>query len=79
MFFIFGFTNSSRNLRLSQATCPNCGNVAAQRVDRRKRAFSLFFVPIIPLGSSYTATCTACGITTKIDRSRADGILSGTY
>ena len=47
-----------------QATCPNCGNVAAQRVDRRKRAFSLFFDPIIPLGSSYTATCTACGITT---------------
>ena len=79
MFFIFGFKNSSRNLGLSRATCPHCGNVAAQRVDRRKRAFSLFFVPIIPLGSSYTATCTACGITTKIDRSRVDGILSGAY
>lgn len=79
MFFIFGVRNSSRNLGLSQATCLNCGNVAAQRVDRRKRTFSLFFIPVIPLGSSYTATCTACGITTKIDRSRADGILSGAY
>lgn len=79
MFFIFGFKNSSRNLGLARATCPNCGNVAAQRVDRRKRAFSLFFIPIIPLGSSYTATCTACGVSTKIGRDQADGILSGAY
>ena len=55
MLVIFGFKNSSRNLGLARATCPNCGNVAAQRIDRRKRAFSLFFVPIIPLGSSYTS------------------------
>ena len=79
MFFIFGFKNSSRNLGLSRATCPHCGNTAAQRVDRRKRAFSLFFLPAIPLGSSYAATCTACGTTTKIDRDRAERILSGAY
>lgn len=79
MFFIFGVKNSSRNLGLSRATCPHCGNVAAQRVDRRKRVFSLFFIPVIPLGSSYAATCTACGVSTKINRDRADGILAGAY
>lgn len=79
MLVIFGFKNSSRNLGLSRATCPRCGNVAAQRVDRRKRAFSLFFIPIIPMGSSYAVTCTACGSTTRVDRAQADGILAGAY
>lgn len=79
MLLIFGFKNSSRNLGLARGTCPNCGNIAAQRVDRRSRAFSVFFIPLIPLGSSYAATCTACGVSTKIDRAQADGILSGGY
>lgn len=79
MLVIFGIKNSSRNLGLAQATCPRCGHRAAQRVDRRKRAFSLFFIPIIPLGSSYEATCTACGVTSKIDRGQADQILSGAF
>lgn len=77
MLFIFGFKNSARPLGLAQATCPHCGNRAAQRVDRRKRAFSVFFIPIIPLGSSYEATCTACGATTSISRGQAQQILSG--
>lgn len=77
MLVIFGIKNSARNLGLAQATCPRCGNRAAQRVDRRKRAFSLFFIPIIPLGSSHEVTCTACGVTSKIDRGQAERILSG--
>lgn len=56
-----------------------CSSRAAQRVDRRKRAFSLFFIPIIPLGSSYETTCTACGVSTKIDRNKADQILAGAH
>ena len=79
MFLIFGFRNSSRNLGLAQATCPHCGNRAAQRVDRDKRAFSVFFIPLIPLGSSHVATCTACGRRTKITRGEADRILAGGY
>lgn len=77
MLVIFGFKHSSRNLGLAQATCPHCGNRAAQRVDRDKRAFSVFFIPLIPLGSSYSATCTACASTTRIDRGQADRILNG--
>lgn len=79
MLVIFGFKNLSRNLGLAQATCPRCGHRAAQRIDRRRRAFSLFFIPVIPLGSSYEATCTACGVTTRIDRSRAEQILAGAF
>ncbi len=79
MLFIFGFKNSSRNLGLAQAVCPRCGRRAAQRVDRRKRAFSVFFIPIVPLGSSYEATCTACGVSTGISRTQAEGILAGAY
>ncbi|WP_216695039.1 zinc-ribbon domain-containing protein [Dietzia psychralcaliphila] len=79
MLVIFGFKNSSRNLGLAQAACPHCGNRAAQRVDRNKRAFSVFFIPIIPLGSSFSATCTACGSITKISGDQADQILSGAY
>lgn len=77
MLLIFGFKNSTRNLGLAQATCPHCGNRAAHRVDRDRRAFSVFFIPLVPLGSSFSATCTACGQRTKIDRGQADRILSG--
>lgn len=77
MLVIFGFKNSSRNLGLAQATCPHCGHRAAQRVDRNRRAFALFFIPIVPLGSSHTATCTACGTTMKVTRGQADQILHG--
>ncbi|MBB1029472.1 zinc-ribbon domain-containing protein [Dietzia sp. SLG310A2-38A2] len=79
MLLIFGFKNSSRNLGLAQVRCPHCGNHAAQRVDRNRRAFSVFFIPIMPLGSSFSATCTACGSTTKISGDQADRILAGAY
>lgn len=79
MLVIFGIKNSSRNLGLAQATCPRCGHRAAQRVDRRSRAFSLFFIPIIPLGSSYEATCTACATTARIDPGQAEQILAGAF
>ena len=79
MRFIVGFKNSARTLRLAQATCPHCGNRAGQRGDRRTRAFSVFFIPIIPLGSSYEATCTACGASTRISRGQADQILYGAH
>jgi hypothetical protein len=40
--------------------------VAAHRL-RRRTKFTLFFVPLIPLGSSYHLVCVACGATTNID------------
>ena len=77
MFVLFGFKTSSRTLGLARAACPHCGHSAAQRIDRNRRAFSLFFIPVVPLGSSYSATCTACARTTRIDRRQADRILAG--
>ncbi|MFL0580765.1 zinc-ribbon domain-containing protein [Dietzia sp. 179-F 9C3 NHS] len=53
------------------------GAHAAQRVDRNKRAFSVFFIPLVPLGSSYSATCTACAATMRLTRGQADQILHG--
>lgn len=77
MLIIFGFRNSTQSLGLALATCPHCGRRAAQRVDRNKRAFSVFFIPLVPLGSSYSATCTACAATMRLTRGQADQILHG--
>jgi hypothetical protein len=37
-----------------------------------RRYFTLFFVPVIPLGTKYFTTCTMCGRVTSITKEGAD-------
>ncbi|HVC70566.1 MAG TPA: zinc-ribbon domain-containing protein [Acidimicrobiales bacterium] len=71
MFLIFGIKRMARRLATLFALCGHCGSPAAQVVVRRSTWFSLFFVPVIPLGTKYFTTCTLCGVTTRLDKDRA--------
>jgi hypothetical protein len=44
-------------------------------VSRIRTFFSLFFIPVVPLGSSYRTTCTMCGRSVKITRETAEHIV----
>ncbi|MEP6696581.1 MAG: zinc-ribbon domain-containing protein [Pseudonocardiales bacterium] len=69
---IFGTKGYLRALAIVTFVCRNCHNPAAQRVINRVTKFTLFFIPLFPVSSSYLTTCTFCGYTTKIDKAAAE-------
>src|ERR1700722_17477345 len=71
MFLIFGIKRLKRRLVTTFALCARCGTPAAQVLTRMGTWFSLFFVPLIPLGTRYVSTCTFCGESTKLEKLQA--------
>jgi hypothetical protein len=71
MFLIFGIKRLRRRLATMLAICGQCGTPAAQVIVRMSTWFSLFFIPVIPLGSKYFSTCTLCGKSMKLDKEQA--------
>lgn len=71
MFLIFGVKHLKRRLVTTFALCGRCGTPAAQVLTRLGTWFSLFFVPVIPLGTKYVLTCTFCGESTKLEKLQA--------
>jgi hypothetical protein len=76
MFIIFGIKRMRRRLATMLAVCSRCGTPAAQVIIRQSRWFSLFFIPVVPLGSSYVSTCTFCGSSTKLDKFQAQQMVA---
>jgi predicted RNA-binding Zn-ribbon protein involved in translation (DUF1610 family) len=58
---IFGMRRKSYITGHITKKCPHCGVTCAQTQVTSKRFFTLFFIPLIPLGSSRFTTCTSCG------------------
>jgi hypothetical protein len=58
---IFGIRRKSYITGHITQTCSHCGATCAQTQMESKRFFTLFFIPIIPLGSTRSLTCTSCG------------------
>ena len=53
-------------------TCETCGNHAAHPLVRRARKFSLFFMPVFPVVTTYLDSCTACGRTLEVSKEQAE-------
>ncbi len=58
---IFGLHVSRILMATPVYVCERCGNNAAHQLVKRVRKFSLFFIPLFPVGTRYEDTCTACG------------------
>lgn len=52
--------------------CERCGNNAAHQLVKRVRKFSLFFIPLFPVGTKYLDNCTACGRVIDVPRDQAE-------
>ncbi len=76
MFILFGFRRRAQRLAIVLQLCSRCQTPAAQAVTRIRSFFTLFFIPVIPLGSRYITTCTLCGATTKITKEQADHLIA---
>ncbi|WP_218020169.1 zinc-ribbon domain-containing protein [Nocardia anaemiae] len=46
--------------------CGRCGNPAAHALRRLATTFTVFFIPILPLGNKHYMECTWCGASTPL-------------
>ena len=72
MFLLFGTRASEAILSVVAFVCGYCNTSAPQRVVKRVTKFTLFFIPLFPVSTSYFVECTNCGGTTKLTREQAD-------
>lgn len=56
--------------------CDRCGNNAAHHLVKRVRKFTLFFVPLFPVGTKYLDTCVACGRVLDVPKADAEAVSS---
>jgi hypothetical protein len=77
MIIILGIRSYVRTLAVLRLACRN-GHVAAHRVVKMTRRFSLFFVPLFPVGSSrYLSVCSQCGLQVPWDKASAEEAARG--
>jgi len=65
MFFLFGVRNKTKAIGQTERPCAKCARPTMQTAVESRRWFTLFFIPVIPLGSSYVVRCNLCGLTLK--------------
>src|ERR1039458_84645 len=76
MIILFGFRRKSSRLATIFVMCAHDHTPPARALTRTRRFFTLFFIPVIPLGTKYFTTCTMCGHATRITKEGADQYLA---
>jgi predicted RNA-binding Zn-ribbon protein involved in translation (DUF1610 family) len=69
---IIGFSVTETLLSTLVYTCETCGNHAAHQLSKRRRRFSLFFIPLFSVGTRYLDSCTACGRVIEVNKEQAE-------
>ncbi len=73
MLIIFGLTTRTHPMTTITVVCERCGYQGAHQLTRHTRRISIFFVPLIPVGTRFDDTCTVCGRVRPISREFAEG------
>jgi zinc-ribbon family len=72
MFIIFGTRRMRRQLGIVLMMCPRCQRPCAHAIVRLQSWFTLFFIPLIPMGTKYFTACSLCGGATRTDKAHAE-------
>jgi transcription elongation factor Elf1 len=62
---IWGTRWSAITLGQLAYTCSRCGKTTVHSAIIRKGKFTLFFIPIFPIGKQYLIACNLCGLRLK--------------
>ena len=62
---IFGWRTKAKSLGQVERSCVKCARLTMHNAIEAKKWFTLFFIPVIPLGSNYVNRCGVCGLSTK--------------
>jgi hypothetical protein len=65
MLFLFGVRTKAKPIAQIEYPCSKCARSTMYTAMESKRWFTLFFVPLIPLGSSHVVRCNLCGLVLK--------------
>ena len=76
MFIIFGFKRSLRRLATILARCVACQASVAQDLFSVRTFLRLFFVPVVPLPTTYRTTCAICGTSASVTAEQADRLMA---
>jgi hypothetical protein len=69
---IFGLSSRDSLMTTLLFLCERCHQHGAHQLVRRVRRLSLFFIPVLPLGTRYVDVCTVCGRTIDVPREMAE-------
>ncbi|MFI9011584.1 zinc-ribbon domain-containing protein [Actinosynnema sp. NPDC053489] len=72
---IFGLRTRVFALAMLTLLCPRCGNRSAHPLHKAVTKFSLFFIPLFPVRTTYTTQCTYCGLTNRLSKHDATRLL----
>ncbi len=73
---IFGSRLKNKVLGQTQYVCSQCRRQAFHTIVRSQRWFTLYFLPIFPIGKTTTSRCNLCGFQQAINNEQADAWLS---
>jgi hypothetical protein len=63
---IWGIRSVRRNMGVVLAMCHRCGQPCAQSIFMIRRWFTLFFIPLFPVGTSHLGICSMCATATRL-------------
>jgi transcription elongation factor Elf1 len=74
---IWGFRSRGKALGQRVLNCPNCHRDAMTAAYQSRRWFTLFFIPIFPIGEKKTvARCGLCGFQYQVSNEQAESLFS---
>jgi hypothetical protein len=76
VFVILGFHRKPHRLATIRSMCTVCQVRTTQEVASVRTRFRLFFIPVLPLPTTYRTTCTECGSSVTVSAERADLLLA---
>jgi hypothetical protein len=76
VFFIFGFQRKPHRLATISARCASCQDRSAQELFSVRTRFRLFFVPAVPLPTTYRTRCAECRTSVTVSAEKADLLLA---
>ncbi len=73
---IWGYRSRNKVMGQVPYTCKQCGKNAFHGVVRTTRYFTLFFIPLFPIGKKTTSRCQLCGYQEVVDNKQADALFA---
>lgn len=71
---LYGYRTRNTVMGQTQQLCKKCQQNTVHAVVRTKVLFTLFFVPLFPIGKRTTARCANCGRQEKMNGKQADAM-----
>lgn len=73
---LFGFRGIRRHLGTTFIVCSRCQRPCSHVVARVQRWFTLFFIPVAPIKTTYFTVCSMCSAAVKVDRAQAEHLVA---